>query len=578
MNRQLLAQLVKASHADVPIDRLGLRGWIGETYDLLTNAALRKTHQAIREDYRQCKSQLLSIAQDVPAPAPGKSVWMLGSNWVWGYKFEAMLLLAFRSQNYSTAVVETQYSRWCRAYHRLMGNRRFIDFTVFQRQTAALEPEPQWREFVNSKPSIPNLIDLTYRNVDIGRIVLSNILYQNKFKKFDITDPDTLQAVYRELVIVQRNIFAAEKMLEQDTPSLGLVLEKGKTPYAELFGAMIAKGIPVIQFNHSQNRSDFSLKRFTLQNRYQHPFSLDGTTWEKVKAMKWSHEQEESLMKAFEESYSKGKWFNRKFLHQGKQIKSADAVREQLQLDPAKKTAVIFSHVLWDATFFYGHNLFDDYETWLIETVRAACKNPKVNWLIKFHPDLVWKLKIEGYSGELRDVLAVRSSVDRLPDHIKIVMPETDISTYSFFEMTDVCLTVRGTIGIEMACHGVPVLTAGTGRYSGLGFTIDCATREDYFRQIASIQDIPPMSRERVELARRFAHTLFTVRPWKLRSFENIQLDLDRINNPLSMNLAPKVRSYAEFAQATDIRRFADWAVSGETDYLDEDLEGMNSK
>lgn len=578
MNRQFLTQLVKASRADILLDRLDLRGWVSEQYNLLTNTALREAHKTIREDFEQCKVQWQEIAQGAPAPTSGKTVWMLGSNWVWGYKFEAMLLLALRSQQYATAVVETQYSSWCRKYHRLTGNRRFIDYTVFQRQTAALAPEAQWREFVNSKPTIPNLIDLTYRNVDIGRIVLSNILYQNKFKKFDIADPETLQAVYRELVIVQRNIFAAEKMLEQETPSLGLVLEKGKTPYAELFGAMIAKGIPVIQFNHSQSRCDFSLKRYTLQNRYQHPFSLDESTWEKVKVMKWSAEQEQALMKTFEESYSKGNWFNRKFLHQGKKIKSADAVREQLQLDPAKKTAVIFSHVLWDATFFYGRNLFDDYETWLIETVRAACKNPQVNWLIKFHPDLVWKLKIEGYSGELRDVLAVRSSVDHLPDHIKIVMPETDISTYSFFEITDVCLTVRGTIGVEMACHGVPVLTAGTGRYSGLGFTLDCASREEYFQKMASIQDILPMSREQVELARRFAHTLFTVRPWKLRAFENIQLDMDRVNNPLSMNLTPKVRSFAEFEQAPDIRRFAAWAISGETDYLDEDIEGILTK
>ena len=42
------------------------------------------------------------------------------------------------------------------------------------------------------------------------------------------------------------------------------------------------------------------------------------------------------------------------------------------KLDPERKTAAIFSHILYDATFFYGESLFADYEEWLVEAVRAA--------------------------------------------------------------------------------------------------------------------------------------------------------------------------------------------------------------
>ena len=110
--------------------------------------------------------------------------------------------------------------------------------------------------------------------------------------------------------------------------------------------------------------------------------------------MDWSSNQDRELMRDLAESYKSGTWFNRKFLHDGKRIKTASEVRDQLGLDPSKKTAVIFSHVLWDATFFYGEGLFDDYETCLLQTVRAACGNKRLNWVIKLHPDLVWKLKL----------------------------------------------------------------------------------------------------------------------------------------------------------------------------------------
>ncbi|MGH7478313.1 MAG: hypothetical protein ACREJ8_01835, partial [Candidatus Methylomirabilales bacterium] len=255
-------------------------------------------------------------------------------------------------------------------------------------------------------------------------------------------------------------------------------------------------------------------------------------------------------------------------------IKSAEEVRKQLGLDPVKKTAVIFSHVLWDATFFYGRGLFDDYETWLLETVNVACANPRVNWVIKLHPDLVWKLKYEGYTGELRDIIAVRSAVGRLPDHVKLVPPDTDINTFSFFEITDCCVTVRGTIGIEMACYGVPVITAGTGRYAGMGFTIDSSSAQQYRERLARIEESPPMSREQRELARRFAYALFKLRPWSMRSFEWIKMPMEKTTHPLGDDLVPHVEDYSQFAQAEDMRRFADWVASDETDYLESDAVG----
>ena len=288
--------------------------------------------------------------------------------------------------------------------------------------------------------------------------------------------------------------------------------------------------------------------------------------------MDWSSNQDRELMRDLAESYKSGTWFNRKFLHDGKRIKTASEVRDQLGLDPSKKTAVIFSHVLWDATFFYGEGLFDDYETWLLQTVRAACGNKRLNWVIKLHPDLVWKLKLENYNGELRDVIAMRSAVGNLPENVKLVLPETDVSTFSFFGITDYCVTVRGTIGIEMACHGVPVLTAGTGRYSGLGFTIDSGSPEEYLQKMTRIDTLPPMTPTQIELARRFAYALFKLRPWPMRSFEMVRMPLEHVGHPLDANLIPNVDTFDEFAAAPDILPLVDWLASDESDYLSSNL------
>jgi hypothetical protein len=185
----------------------------------------------------------------------------------------------------------------------------------------------------------------------------------------------------------------------------------------------------------------------------------------------------------------------------------------------------------------------------------------------------VWKLKYEGYTGELRDTIAIRSSVGSLPEHVKLVMPDTDISSWSFFSITDYCITVRGTIGIEMACHGVPVLTAGTGRYSGLGFTVDSESQNEYLARLANIHSTPPLSPKQVELARRFAYALFRRRPWKATSFQIVKMEVNATGHPLDQNVHLALRDMQGFRKAADLQSFSDWVESDQVDYLSDEQD-----
>src|SRR2546427_7348146 len=123
-----------------------------------------------------------------------------------------------------------------------------------------------------------------------------------------------------------------------------------------------------------------------------------------------------------------------------------------------------------------------------------------------------------------------------------------------------------------MACHGIPVVTAGTGRYSGLGFTIDSATPAEYIDRLRRLEMLPPMAERQIELARRFAHALFEKRPWKMRSFEMVRLPIEKIGHPLDHNIVPHVKDHAELVHAEDMLELANWIASGQTDYLQPDV------
>src|SRR5205823_4121339 len=118
-------------------------------------------------------------------------------------------------------------------------------------------------------------------------------------------------------------------------------------------------------------------------------------------------------------------------------------------------------------------------------------------------------------------------------------------------------------------CFGKPTLTAGTGRYSGLGFTIDSASAGEYLGRLAALQDTPPMSPEQKHRARRHAHAAFLLRPWKMTSFRS-QFDYRKEGaHALDHNLACNAASLSEARRNGDLERWTAWAATQHVDYLE---------
>ena len=146
---------------------------------------------------------------------------------------------------------------------------------------------------------------------------------------------------------------------------------------------------------------------------------------------------------------------------------------------------------------------------------------------------------------------------------------DSPIATRSLFDVTDVGVTIRGSVGWELPCFGVPALTAGTGFYSGRGFTVDSATRDEYLGRLARIEEVPPLGAHELELARRHAYALLLLRPLAFTSFRTKVRPLEGLGHPLDHNLELRVRSRDELLRAPDLRRLGDWAAdSRELDYL----------
>ncbi len=488
------------------------------------------------------------------------------TDWPERLKMDGVIARALQEEGTLPVVLTNRSFPWSQRYFRAFGVTEFIFLDDLMAEAEkGHDPEEAQRILAGI-----TTFDAMYRfrsgEVNTGRHVLSTIVRQLKQGSASFHDPQVaafLRKFFPQSLTAAR---AAETLFAARPFKNVLFVEKGYTPYAEFFDVALNHHANVVQFHHGHRSELIVMKRYTDSNRYQHSSSLSRQSWERVLKMPWSQEQEDAFMQELRTGYEQGTWLNRKFLLADKKLLTPAEVYARLGLDPAKKTAVIFSHVLWDATFFFGKNLFVDYEEWLIETVKAACRNTDVQWVIKVHPDYVWKTR-PGETQEPRDVIALAANVGTLPPHIVLVLPSSEISTYSFFAITDYCITVRGTIGIEAPCFGIPVLTAGTGRYSGLGFTCDFETKEEYLHALQHILDIPPLTAQQISLARRHAYALFNLRPLEVRSFEMLPVRLP--GGGFDYETTLRVSSPADIRSAPDLQAFTQWVLhSTDEDYL----------
>jgi hypothetical protein len=490
------------------------------------------------------------------------------TEFVYQLKLEGMLGKALQLRGWRPVVLVPQGSWVPRRYLGAFGIDRFAVLDDYVDAAARAEAAAEAGRILEHEPTLAGVRDLTFHGAPIGRNVLATVSRSLHEGAVDLRDPRVRGKLAELLPRTLEATIGAERLLDDLRPELVLFLERNYAAEAPISDVALVRGTNVVQYVSGPQDDTLIFKRFTRETRREHPRSLSEASWETVRRMPWTPERDAELDGEFAKRYGNA-WALARRIQGWTSDRPRDEVMEALRLDPERRTAVLYSHILWDANMFYGEDLFADQEEWFVETVREAAANPQVNWIVKLHPANVWKLRREGIEGVRDEETAIREAIGELPPHVAIVRPDSDISTRSIFGVTDYGITIRGSVGFELPCFGVPVLTAGTGFYSGRGFTIDSRSPGEYLERLRTIEQIPPLAPEQVELARRHAYGLFRLRPMQFSSFLATIRPLDEMGHPLDHDVEIRIRTREELERAEDLRRFAGWATeSRDLDYL----------
>lgn len=470
-------------------------------------------------------------------------------------KIESFVMKAFQLAGYETLVAGKRQYDYLR-YDWLAGNKTGYLLSDFDSRG-----DPEWvNEQLAQLTGLSDLLALQYHGVHVGRFAAATSMRYLRSGRLDLADPSVRATVRGILASSVRDTRAAARLLEEVKPERALFMDRGYSGYGEAFDLAIGRGIDSLTWNLGYRSDRLSLRRYNAGNHREHHLAPSDESWRRICAVPWKQEYGQQVRQELFQCYENQDWFHGTQF--GKTVLPVEATREKLGLSRDKKIAIIFPHIFWDGSFFYGEDLFEDYTDWFIETIRAAAANPRLQWVIKIHPVHVFKVRKGVQTDRPSELEVIDQAFGRLPGNLTLIYPDTDISTYSLFQLADYAVTVRGTVGIECALFGIPTVTAGTGRYDRRGFTLDSSTREEYLRKLDTLETYPRLSGEQVELAERYGFAVFLSCPLRLSSL-SLDYERDAKRTP-RVTVHPQTRE--QWLTAPDVKRLASWIADGKAE------------
>lgn len=148
--------------------------------------------------------------------------------------------------------------------------------------------------------------------------------------------------------------------------------------------------------------------------------------------------------------------------------------QDRFGFDHDRPVVAVFAHALSDA-LGTNREVFADLAEWLEETARFAYGRSDANWLFLDHPHQ----RIFDETGFFEELAVQYAGAPNMR-----FLPSVDVSKNSLYALTDLGVTVRGSVANELPALGIPVLQAGWSEWSGCGFSRVAADRSAYWKAL----------------------------------------------------------------------------------------------
>ena len=300
--------------------------------------------------------------------------------------------------------------------------------------------------------------------------VYDGILKRQRSARVDLGDRRLAGYVAEALA----SIAAAEALLDSDRFELVLLSHAVNFQFAALAWIAVGRGIPVVLLC-----GNYGVPRFV--KLVEPPDLYDTTDRPKAADLDALPEARQGALAAIGSAYLEKRLGGRTddmgaryaFQKASAHVTRA-ALVERFSWDPDRPVVGVYASNWFDFPHPCGMTHFRDFLDWTEATLGVAQRRRGVNWLFKAHPCDQW------YGGVTLADLMPRLEAD---GHVQLA--PIDWNGSAVLEAMDAVVTYHGTVGIEAAAAGKPVLVADRGWYHDAGFVTWPQSREEYLELLA---------------------------------------------------------------------------------------------
>jgi hypothetical protein len=174
-------------------------------------------------------------------------------------------------------------------------------------------------------------------------------------------------------------------------------------------------------------------------------------------------------------------------------------------IDFTRPTIGLLTNVVWDAQLHYRANAFPSMMDWLLKTIRYFQNRPDLQLIVRVHP-----AEVTGTVPSCQPALAeIQKAFPRLPLNVRVIPPESRLSTYAAMAACNAVLIYGTKTGVELAATGTPVIVAGEAWVKNKGITQEANSQDHYFQLLDSLPFPSKLSEKITQRALKYAFHFF---------------------------------------------------------------------
>ena len=348
-----------------------------------------------------------------------------------------------------------------------------------------------------SQKKVGELVNYKIGNINIGELSKRN--HAHYFKGKNILK-DKYEIEYRRIfeasILIYKSIYKILKKFND----YDLFTANGKfiqTAIPSLLNKELGNDFYTYEVFSQGNAVIFDKNKCSLEQR------LD-EVWDELKILPLNKKEKDRLYHSFE--LQEKSLSSPHQLWDNKIISEDDQVIKDVGIDKNKIVIICFTHVYWDSTHMGIKAVSKDMMSWLEQMIKFVNKNKNFQLIIRSHPA---EIKVPSYQKAkttIQDNLKEKFGI--LPVNVKIIPPESNISSYSLSRIANANLVWNSTIGLEIALKGIKPFVVAEAYYANKGFTNDYLDFEHLKKDLINLnkKTIKTINLKERELLERFCY------------------------------------------------------------------------